>query len=78
MKFVKIDSIFQKQRLWRAVEAPFTFVVSKEVEEDFFRASAKAIAAKPFDGSRMDIGQEHKTFDDAKKACEQFYTQRTT
>ena len=77
MKFKQLPQVYEDQKLYGAVAGAFTFIISED-GLDGFTASAKVKGATPFDGTRHDLGgyAAHRTFDEAKAACEQFYRNR--
>ena len=77
MKFLMLPRVYPKQPIWGVAKGPFTFVITQD-EPAGFTASAKVVGALKFDGTRHDLGgyAAHKTFDEAKTACKQFYKER--
>jgi hypothetical protein len=75
LQFEVLPRVFAEQALWGASQGPFSFVISKEHDEDFFIASAKHAGMRPFQGQRWDLGM-FPSFKKAKKACDRWYKLR--
>lgn len=70
MRFVETRSVFQHMKMWSASQGGLTYVISKELDEEGFRASVKPVGAIPFDGTRKDLGMSFVSFEEAAAACE--------
>lgn len=72
LDFQPLPRVYEDMPLWGARTLLWTFVISFD-NEDLYRASAKGVTGEPFDGQRIDLGDAHRSLEDAKRACQQFY-----
>ena len=77
MIFREMPKIYDDQPIYGASAEAFTFIITQDGPNEF-TASAKVKGATPFDNTRHDLGgfAAHKTFDEAKAACEKFLKER--
>lgn len=66
--FIRLPSIFDGQLLWRANSLRYSYVISKELDERDYLASAKPVGIEPFKEGREDLGA-FPTFEKAIEAC---------
>lgn len=73
MRFQRIPCPIPGITAWGAATDKHTFVISQDTKEPgLYRASAKVVGARPFDGGRIDLGPAHNSMEEAEKACEKF------
>jgi hypothetical protein len=70
-----MSPVLEGQAMWGAFQGPFTFIIIKEYNDDFYAASAKHAGSLPFQGQRWDMGM-FPSFKKAKKACDRWYKLR--
>jgi hypothetical protein len=68
--FKPTPRVFPDMPMWGAMGTKHTFMIS--LDDGVYAASAKPVGAKPFDKTRIDLG-EFKTYEEAHTACDTFY-----
>lgn len=75
MNFQRLPSPVNNLDVWGTSKGAFTFVISIDNEhvDEGYRASVKKHGARPFDNTRIDIGDRHQSFLAAENACKAWY-----